>query len=339
MDFASELPQPVTDLLLSALNAEFATLTGSGVPIDTPMMIFPSDGLRSIDVCTGLAYPAKAERARGNPKVGMLVEGGVDDPVVSIAGMASVHDADIQSNTNRYIRETAYARPLNPPWSQAREAVYYWARMLVAVTPRRILWWDRPDQMDSQPHRWEAPADVVYPPSDARPAGSVSSAPKWPQPSWQELARSAMGLDVPAHLTLCDGEGFPLPIRARSVEVIDDGFALQIPTGAPWARAGSASLTFVGRETFVGTVHGESARVRLKVERGLPINPFMTDPAELWNPRGEVRQAMMGRLESELQRRGQSIPILPDEEPELTENAKRRQAALSKYFTGATTAE
>jgi hypothetical protein len=332
MNLMKDLPRSVVDLLLSGLTGEFATVNSKGLPIDTPMLIFPSEGLKTLDVCTGLAYPAKAERARNNPKVGLLYEGGPDQPVVSIAGLAAVRDTDIQANTLRYISETAFARPLNPSWSLARKAVYYWSRMLIAITPVRVLWWDRPDEMDKPPQRWDAPADMVYPKSDPKPPGALSATPKWPERSWRELAQSVQKFNLPGHLTLCDADGYPLPIRARSWEITSEGFRLDIPAGAPWRRAGMATLSFLGRETFVGHVRDDGKALLFAVERPLPILPFVNDPKELWEPSPAVYEAVMGRLKSELARRGQPIPVLPEDEPEPTAYAKHRRAKLGGTF-------
>ena len=49
------LPEPVIRVLERAMVAEFATVSGAGVPIDTPTYVFPADDLSSFGVATGLA--------------------------------------------------------------------------------------------------------------------------------------------------------------------------------------------------------------------------------------------------------------------------------------------
>lgn len=334
-NIANELPPRVVNMLRGTLTSEFATVTEKGVPIDTPMIFFPKDDLSAFNVGTGLAYPAKAERARRNPKVGLLLEGGRDEPVVAICGRAAVKDSDIQANTDLYLSETAFMRVGLEPWPHAKHAPWYWTRMIVSIAPARILWWDNSSSMDREPHSWKAPAHTVFAASDPAPQASLSAAPARPVPAWRELATVPLDLKLPGHLTLCDNEGYPLPIRASAINLTNDGFVMTVPSGAPWQRAGKATLSFMGRETFVGDVFVDGKLTHLRVDRALPINPFVGDPKEVWDPSPEVHAAMMGRLEKELARRGQSLPTIPDEEPFPTSVCgKLRQARLSAPMQG-----
>lgn len=325
-----ELPRGVSNLIGSALRCQFATVSSAGLPIDTPMLSFVSDGLVSIDVGTGLTYPVKAERARKNPKTGLLIEGRPDEPVISIACRASVTDSDLQANTDRYIAEAAFIRVDNAPWNLARQLITYWTRIIVRNYPVRILWWDNRAALDDEPHCWLAPETMSYPASDPAPPGSGSAPLKWPQRDWRYLAERALARGTPGHITLLDDEGFPLPFPVRKIDLEGDGFALSIPNGAPWRTSGKASLTFDGRETFVGSVDRDGETTRLRVDRALPIHPYVEEPSSKWEASQEIQDAFNARLVYETQRRGQPIPTIPETEPEPTEGATMRRERLER---------
>src|SRR5438093_9170063 len=219
-----DLPAHVVALLRAGSITEYTSVTAAGVPIDTPVLYFPSEGLRTFDIATGLAYPAKAERARKNPKVGLLIEGGPAEPVIAIAGMAAVRDSDLQANVERYLSEAGHILPGNPDWSLAGQAVWYWTRIIVEISPVRLFWWDTPDAMERAPHRWDAPASTDYPRSDPAPPGEPSNPSQWEQPPWQDLAGQALARGAPGHLSVIDADGFPMTIRARSIVAMEAGF-------------------------------------------------------------------------------------------------------------------
>jgi hypothetical protein len=323
------LPEPVVALIESAIVAEFATVSAQGVPIDTPTFAFASGDVSHIAIATGLAYPVKAERARRNPHVGLLVEGLPGEPVVSIAAMAAVRDASIQENADRYIAETigyydSYAN--GNPWSVGRQAVQYWSRVFVECTPARIWWWPNAAAMDAAPQQWHSAPGTAFPGSDPAPAGPATKAPAWPAQQWRERAQAMLAAGVGAHLTCLEDQGFPMPIRARGVTLVEDGFELELPRGLPWSVQGVATLTFLGASTFVGRAVG----TRFVVERILPTLPMVQDQNEIWNPSDQTRAALIGRLQQELSRRGQAIPVIPEQAPPPTAGSLRRAARMSQ---------
>ena len=324
--FADFLPPEVVQLIRTGVSAEYATVSAAGVPIDTPTFFFANADLTTLDIGTGVSYPAKADRARRNPKVGMLVEGKPDQPVISIAGYAAVQDANVQANVERYLAETIFAPNVDPelvPWEVTRARLYYVSRIIVAVAPAHVRWWPSRTAMDEAPREWRAPEGTVFPQSDPAPTGSPSKAPAWRQPHWTELADQAVAGGMPAHLTLLDGGGFPVPIRVREYQRIDEGFRLVVPRGAPWCE-GKATLSFVGKEIFVGNAKVDGSEGMLRVERGLPVLPMMD---EREGPKPEQLDALNNRLAEEMQRRGQPIPRVPDVPPQPTEGARFRYAA------------
>ena len=341
MAYIDNLPEDVAHLIRTRYFCEFATLSKAGAPIDTPLVPFTSDDLETIDSATGLAYPVKAERARRNPKVGLLFEGGEDEPVVSISGMAAVRDRDFQANLERYLSEQILTGFLDPNVidyeNVTRKAIWYFTRILICVKPAVVRWWSNPAVMDGRPREWRAPDGTVYPQSDPAPSGGATNAPWRKQSSWRDLAQGAIARGAPAHLTLVDAEGFPLSIRAREVRATNEGFRLAMPDWLPWS-GGKASVSFEGIEIFIGEARFDGREALVRVERALPVHPLMADPSEILNPRPETRDALMARIERELERRGSPLPRMPDHAPEPTAGARYR-ADAAFAFQGFSSAE
>jgi len=329
MSGLNDLPKRIREFIETGVVAEFATVSAAGVPIDTPTYYFPSDDLTTLDVATGLPNPAKAERARRDPKVGLLIEGAPDEPVVAVHARAAVRDADLAANTIRYLSETGFKGVSHGvTWAQAREAVTYWSRIIIENTPERIYWWDNQAALGGPPQVWSAPADQVYPHSDPSPSGKMQPS-AWPVRPWQEVARDALSRVPAAHLSVLDEHGYPSPMRAKSIELVDEGFRLVLPRGLPWACEGQASVTFAGFFTFIGDAHPKAGEVLFRVERALPEHPSTKDTKEVLQPSEDTRRKAMARLEHEAQRRGQSIPPVPLELPPPTRLARLRQARIA----------
>ena len=329
MNSMHDLPEKVFKLLESGVVAEFSTLTKSGVPIDTPTYYFPSDDMQTLDLATGLPNPAKAERARRNPKVGLLIEGAPEEPVVVVRARAAVRDSDIQSNAIRYLAETGYKGISHGiTWEKARLAVTYWSRIIIVNRPERIYWWDNHAALDKAPQVWTASPGTVYPTSDPEPSGEMRPS-QWPVRPWQAVAKDAAESGAAAHLSVVDLDGYPMPIRAHSFELVEAGFRLRLPKGTPWKLQGKACVTFAGFRTFVGEAVTEADTVLFRAERSLPQHPSTLDTKQVLQPSEDTLAKARARLEYEAKRRGQSLPVIPDEPPPRTRIAQIRMARIA----------
>jgi hypothetical protein len=340
MNSLHDLPERVFKLIESGVVAEFSTVTRAGVPIDTPTYYFPSDDMQTLDLATGLPNPAKAERARRNPKVGLLIEGAPEEPVVVVRGRAAVRDSDIQSNAIRYLAETGYKGISHGiTWEKARLAVTYWSRIIIENKPERIYWWDNQAALQRLPQVWNAAPETIYPVSDPPPSGAMKAS-AWPVRPWQVVAKDAVQSGAAAHLSVLDADGYPVPMRAHSFELTDAGFRLIIPQGTPWKLQGKASLTFAGFRTFVGDAAPETGTIFFRVERSLPQHPSTLDTKQVLQPSEDTLAKARARLEYEAGRRGQSLPVIPSEPPPRTRIAMIRMARIASAspITGITAA-
>jgi hypothetical protein len=326
----SEEPSPVgwpSELLgvfERALTCEYASLTRAGAPVTVPTT--PYVGTGSIDVSTGLTYPAKAERARRNPKVALLFAdtigaGTGDAPVVLVQGHAAVRDAELQRNTDRYVRSSMMKLPASvkgQPKPLLRRLAFYYARIWIEIMPQRIHWWPDRD-LAAEPQRWQVDPALPLPQSDPAPPGRQPSAWLSPPQGWREVAARALQILPFADLTVVDSDGYPVCIPVVGGALEGEEVPLQIGAGAPELPAGPACLTLHGHDehfttqenhTLMGTlVHGAEGS-RLHFERALAD----------WSLTGNRAQIAVGfllkgrrlapRLRVEAARRGQPVPTI-----------------------------
>ncbi|GAA0390817.1 hypothetical protein GCM10009530_47570 [Microbispora corallina] len=311
-------PREVTEILGRALVCEYASLTRDGRPVTWPVTPYVGAG-GTLDVSTGLTYPDKAERARRDPRVALLYSESTDldrAPVVLVQGRATVRDADLQANTDRYVRESLAktgAGFAGMPWFLVKRLGWYFARIWVEVTPERIVWWPEGD-LSRTPEVWTCAGDVAVPASDPAPAGPRLPSRSAPPADWRPFADRAARLGEPVVTLVADG--MPLAVRTRSAVRTEAGFDLRLPAGVE-AAEGPVCLTFhrhgpalewQENVVLVGTAAGEGDRLSVRVERAL-------NDWSLAGTRRERNRSFLGqgrmlrkRLKAEAARRGQPVP-------------------------------
>jgi hypothetical protein len=323
----SEVTRPaVLDVATRFITTEYASLTRAGEPITWPLTPFAGAG-GTIDVSTGLTYPLKAERARRDPRVALSFSNPVGSgleapPVVVVQGLATVRDADLRANSARYLRESSERLPAayaKTPDFMLAQMDWYWTRIWIEVTPRRVLWWPE-GRLDREPLRWQAPDTLVAPPSDPPPTGAPSGSWATEPVDWRRRAAGAVERFGPPVLTTVDAEGWPLPLRTVSATATDDGFEVQAPAGVDIVP-GPAFLTF---HTHVATMESQEnlglagvatvrdGAVHVRVDRALNDFPVPRNPVRRAALMMQAARRLQPRLAYEAQRRGQPVPAFAD---------------------------
>lgn len=322
-DHLAGWPSEVLPMFERAITTEYASLTKRGSPLTYPVTPYLGENGHTLDISTGLTYPSKAERARHNPKVALLFSDKVGTnlekpPVVLVQGLAAVRDANLQANTDRYLRMGFKKLPEayeGMPAFILRRMPWYFVRIWVQVTPLQIRWWPEGD-LDRQPEYWEAPKDIQTPESDPKPAGKAPGSWKSGPSDWRPGANFAIqNLGNPI-LTLIDKQGFPLPMRVRSATVTPNGFQLERYDGLPAYHLGAACLTFhthpekfTGQQNMVFTGNYEEDGT-FTVDK--QIGDWSLSGSKLtatWSFMSNGRK-LAPRLAEEAKRRGQAVPVI-----------------------------
>ena len=323
-------PAALLEVWQGSVTAEYGSLTRTGSPVTVPTTPYMGVDGRTLDVSTGLTYPAKAERARRDPRVCLLfadpVGAGLDQPAtILVQGLATVRDSDLQANTDRYVRLSTEKLPeatKGQPRFILERLGWYYARIWIEITPLHVRWWPNRD-LDEEAQSWHAPEGTAAPLSDPAPSGSQPKAWLAPPSSWRRGAADICSRLSLHDLTVVDANGFPLCVPVTSTRLVDDGFVLRLGRGVPTLSEGPACLTmhthpenftgqqnhsFVGRMVPEETGTGPDVVVRMQVERALADWSIAGGRAK--TSIGFLRKGrrLSPRLRSEAERRFQPVP-------------------------------
>jgi general stress protein 26 len=153
----STLPEPIEELLETALVAELTVVDGSGRPVTHPLIPLYDGEL--IYLTSSILFSKKLEHIKANPKVALSIS----DPVAvqvdrfrraTIQGDAIVDDSDLHSGWEERVL---------PLWRKKEPAIdfflgkrvalpLFFERGIIEVRPRRAFLWedgatDRPPQV------------------------------------------------------------------------------------------------------------------------------------------------------------------------------------------------
>ncbi len=319
-------PEELLPLFERAITVEYASLTRASTPVTYPVTPYVGEDGRTLDVSTGLTYPAKAERARRNPKVALLYSdplgSGLDSaPVALVQGLATVRDSDLQANTDRYVRLGMAKLPdtyKGQPRFLLRSLAWYYARIWVQVTPIRMLWWPE-GRLVEAPLEWTAPEGTSAPPSDPAPPGKQPAS--WvEQPSdWRAAAGQALR-DLPFRdLTFVGTDGFPVCLPVTEISLGPEGFSLNVARLDGAKPSGPACLSFHAHDegfsfqqnrVLVGRVSpAEDGALVLEVQRLLGNWSISENKLSfMFDFMFRKGRQLRPRLKAESARRGQPVP-------------------------------
>ena len=149
------LPADVQAVLTSFFTCEFTTLNRQGDPLTWPTVPYFDVAAGEILVSASIAFPVKALNARRHPRVSMLFSdptgsGLIDPPAVLVQGDAAVTEAlEWTDRSTVLFKQSVIRQPDSRKFIANRIArrlfTFYFQRLSIVVTPRRILHWPQRD--------------------------------------------------------------------------------------------------------------------------------------------------------------------------------------------------
>ncbi|HXF56936.1 MAG TPA: pyridoxamine 5'-phosphate oxidase family protein [Actinomycetota bacterium] len=140
------LPEPVEELLATALVGELTVVDERGRPVTHPLI--PLYDGRLIYMTSSVLFSRKLEHIKANPRVAISIS----DPVAvrterfrraTIQGDARVDDADVHHGWERLLPLWRAKEPAVDLFLAKRFALpLFWERAVIEVRPRRVLLWE-----------------------------------------------------------------------------------------------------------------------------------------------------------------------------------------------------
>jgi hypothetical protein len=146
------LPPEIEDVFEEFRTCELSTLARDGTPITWPTLPFWRSGENRFLITTSIALAQKAINVRRNPRVSLLFSDptacGLDaPPAVLVQGDAEAPDeietsvAGFAGELRKVYRWQPASRTYGSNALTRRFMDWYFMRLKIYVTPRRILWW------------------------------------------------------------------------------------------------------------------------------------------------------------------------------------------------------
>lgn len=160
-----DLPKEIDAVFREFRTCETSTLAKDGTPITWPTSPLYQPEKGHFLIATSIGLPQKAFNIRRNPRVSLLFSdstgsGLVDPPAVLVQGDAEAPEeiVTLDKRSESLARVMFSRQPAGEMYSSNALLRYlfdwYYMRLLIYVTPRRILWWDQAD-FARTPHEME----------------------------------------------------------------------------------------------------------------------------------------------------------------------------------------
>jgi hypothetical protein len=140
---------------------------------------------------------------------------GIDSPPrVLVQGTATIDDADLRANAERYVSESGVKLPatrkMNPPKLIRPMFNWYYARLYIKVRPERVFVWPG-GSLAEEPTIHDAHLEEVRSGQIEEPVEEPGTAPVGP-PAWDERMEFLAGFDTGV-LSWMGPDGFPIAVR------------------------------------------------------------------------------------------------------------------------------